>query len=585
MKILQSIKDAWVNAMTGMGKRKRDKSTCSTFEPRAYLDRVTLDALYTQSGLAARIVDRLPDDAVREKFTIKGADEAFDWNSIRSDLDDIKTDASLGDGWRWARLYGGCLVYPKLVDGMDPKEPLQRQRVKGIEGIELIESPYAQPVLRSDRSLLEPESYLITPKGSAEVLEVHKSRVFRFDGMRVPRSVLLENNGWAPSVLDRVFDQLMRMGDAYGNAGAILHVISQPVLKIANMREQLLSGSKEKKEIADLVEMIQEAASVMGWVTIDAADNFEAVDRNVEGLTKLLEKFVDEFVHHTGYPREILLGKTEGGLNTGENAGPFRNWYDQVGVEQEQKLAPAIDWILDLAFTVRENAGGFERPTEWQVEFTPLWQLSEKEQAEVDKIRAESDTLNYTMGAVQSEEVRARLVEQGSIPEPEQAEPLDLELPPPANDPPAEQGPAVQATALAGGQVTSLLEVVRAVAAGEIPRDAAIGVISVSFPQHAAQAEAILGSAGIGVSVQTPSATPGEPEEDGEPEPSLHAPPQGETLRSAKDLGEQLGVSAASIKSMHRRGEIGGWKIGGRWRFAASEVTAATHRPAAGGEE
>lgn len=52
-------------------------------------------------------------------------------------------------------------------------------------------------------------------------------------------------------------------------------------------------------------------------------------------------------------------------------------------------------------------------------------------------------------------------------------------------------------------------------------------------------------------------------------------PPASEPLLSASKVAERLGVSPATILAMRSRGTIRGWKIGGRWRFAWSQVSAA----------
>jgi len=72
-------------------------------------------------------------------------------------------------------------------------------------------------------------------------------------------------------------------------------------------------------------------------------------------------------------------------------------------------------------------------------------------------------------------------------------------------------------------------------------------------------------------------------EEEAERQESIEAPPQGETLLDAKTIGKRLGVSSRSVVGMHRRNEIRGWKIGGRWRFAYSDALTAAYQIVGGG--
>jgi hypothetical protein len=70
----------------------------------------------------------------------------------------------------------------------------------------------------------------------------------------------------------------------------------------------------------------------------------------------------------------------------------------------------------------------------------------------------------------------------------------------------AATGQPASDTALNGAQVTSLVDIVRAVSAGEIPRDAALGVIKRAFLVSDDQAAELLGSAGNGFVPKTAAA-------------------------------------------------------------------------------
>ncbi len=594
MKLFKQISDAWINAMTGLGKRGRDKSVSTRVKIRKLLTAPELEALYTQNGVAARIIDRMPDDATREKFKITDVDlEGFDQKRFRAKLDDLKLEMVAADAWRWARLYGGSIVVPAWIDGLDPAEPLQPTKIRGIDGIDIIESRYAVPVLNSETlSILEPESYMIAPRDSFSILTVHASRVFRCDGMRVPKSVMINNGGWGPSIFERVIESLTGIGEGYGSARNMLHVASQPVLSIKNMHKRITEGGKTKQDVADLVAGIQDAASMLNWIAIDSEDSFAAVERRTTGAAELVTLLLMALVHDTGIPVEILLGLTPGGLNSGDNRGAFRTWYDQVAFEQKQKLDPFLDWILELLFQIDAN-NGLERPTEWTNEFEPLWQESKAETATTEKAEAEADQIRLNTGVLEPDEVRkARFVDDVPIkvePPPE-VQPLALDLPPPPELAPGAVVPGAapmvdpSAEALTGVQITSLLSIAQEVRSGAITPKDARGIVALAFPALAVAAEGLLSS--LEIPTVAPAGAPGaaaavaggdDPALEPEPIESPHAPPEGETLLSPKDIGLKIGVSAASVTNMHKRGEIEGWRIGGRFRFALSHVLEASH--------
>ena len=93
--------------------------------------------------------------------------------------------------------------------------------------------------------------------------------------------------------------------------------------------------------------------------------------------------------------------------STGES--DFENYYNLVGRIQERSLRPnlmQLIYFLNLAYDLKF-------PEEWSIEFNPLWNLSEKEKAEIDKLIAETQNQKATMlktyleiGAVDADEVR-----------------------------------------------------------------------------------------------------------------------------------------------------------------------------------
>ena len=92
---------------------------------------------------------------------------------------------------------------------------------------------------------------------------------------------------------------------------------------------------------------------------------------------------IDALVRATDMPRTIILGEAPGGLNvSGESE--LRAWYDFVASQQPQKLTPPINRLLEVIFAIRSNKNETV-PTEWTIEYAPLWQPSEQEKATTAK--------------------------------------------------------------------------------------------------------------------------------------------------------------------------------------------------------
>jgi phage-related protein (TIGR01555 family) len=503
--------DDWLNTITKLGTTS-DKSRSTSFGGGALLDHTTLENLYQENSLAARIVDRLPDDATREPFQIVKPDEEFDEDALRSWLEDYEALQVFGDAWKWGRLFGGSLIVMAVNDGRPFEMPIDLDHVRGLAGLSVIDSRWIQPDIfdagLGSRGFGDPRHYHIyVPYGRQGDRKIHRSRVIRFDAFRVPPYTMIKNNGWAPSVLERVHNSLRRLGTVRGYAEHILHHASLMTLKLTNMRNELKGGEKSRKGVEDALTAIKEAMDVLHILGIDAADDLGRNETGIlSGLKDILERFLDDLVADTDQPRSLLLGETPGGLNTGENAGETRAWYDHVNAKQRTELTPKINQLLEVIFAIMRNRGQ-ATPTKWTIDYASLWQMSEADEAAIRLQNAQADTAYWTMGSIGAEEIRAaRFVEgnQGAI----AIEGEDLETPP---ELPEEEEPEL-----------------------EVPE--------------------------------------GEEGEQSEEDETPRRPLPDEPLLSARAIAERLGIAPSTVIAMFNRQEILGWKVGGRYKFALSEV-------------
>jgi hypothetical protein len=79
-------------------------------------------------------------------------------------------------------------------------------------------------------------------------------------------------------------------------------------------------------------------------------------------------------------------------------------------------------------------------PDGWTVKWNPLWQETEKEQADTRKVNADTDAIMINMGAAAVEEVRETRMKQGSTGQLEAMEEFD-DLEARAPEPPPEPEP------------------------------------------------------------------------------------------------------------------------------------------------
>ena len=410
--------DSYANAITGLAT-PADKSLGGFHYRRHDLGVEQLNSIYEQDAIAARIVDRVVDDSIREGFRVAGPDAAaFDFGSIDSEIEDLDALNIVADGWRWSRLYGGALLILVVNDGQTMDQPLNLETATRLSSIQVVEAPYVLPAGYNPglgaRAFRNPEHYDITvPFGSAKLRRVHRSRTIRIDGLKVSPTRMIAKNGWGPSVIDRVYTEISQLGEVMGYCRSIMHDISIQVYKLDGFRDQLCGSAQSQAEMRQILETIRFSVDNLHVLALDSADEYSEVSRNVSGLKELTDKFVDALVRATDMPRTILLGEQPGGLNASSDS-EIRAWFDHVASQQKQILAPVISRVMEILLAVRSNRGE-DVPEEWTIEFPPLWQPTADERSQTYLRQAQADQIYFLNGVLSADEIRARLVSEGMI--------------------------------------------------------------------------------------------------------------------------------------------------------------------------
>jgi len=428
--------DAFANRATGLGGCE-DFGEATTVTITPFLRRRELQEVYKDNALAGRIVDRPAMDAIREGWTLEGTDESVDFDEVMSDIEDLQLDKALLDAMKWSRLYGGALLIPLVDDGQSMDMPLRVESIKSFSGFRVVDRWYTEisPESFNEGSGVDfthPEWYMLTssqrtPDGELLVGRIHRSRVIRFDGTNVPFDLLARNGYWGMSVLQPGWRNIRKLYTVRGYLEDGVHTMTGMVLKIEGLTRMLKGASSPGGEsmaenIRNGIAKLRNNWNNMHWLALDKEDSLEQSNRTATGLNELEKTFVDAIVMDYDIPRELLVHELKGALTTGEAAGSIRLYYDHISAYQRTTLTPAINRILEMYFAAKGSS-----VDQWTVCWTPLWQQTEREQAEIRKYNAEVDNIYFTIGALDAEEIRIARFEEhqtGAIeitPEMEQA--------------------------------------------------------------------------------------------------------------------------------------------------------------------
>jgi phage-related protein (TIGR01555 family) len=407
--------DSWQNPLTGFGTL-RDKTVYSEFLPFRTLSDQQLSSLYHGDDMAARMVDVVPQEMLRESFVVETGDPKLD-DLVREKFDTLGAREKLLDAITWGRLYGGSAIVLGADDGRPAATPLAPEHVRSLDWLYVIDRRFLFPLTYyeqlGDPKYGEPEIYTISATGARTGVgfTVHESRLVLFRGARTGIRERAERSSWDHSVLQRPYEILRQFNTGWKAVEVLLTDGNQAVLKMSGLADMIASG--ERSSLEARLEILDMYRSVLRALVIDAdgGEGFERQGVSFSDIPGVLDKYMLRLAAAVQMPVTILMGQSPAGMNaTGES--DFRWFYDRIRSEQTNYLAPRIRRIVDVLVASREVQG---KPGGGVViKFPSLWSETPSAEATRRKTIAEADAVYVNAGVVLPEEIAlARLRPEG----------------------------------------------------------------------------------------------------------------------------------------------------------------------------
>lgn len=426
-KILEKL-DGWGNVLTGLAIKGKDKRTGRKIQA-TMLTEFEVEELYAGDDMARKSVDLLAEDMLREGWRIISPDVDDDTlEAIMDKYDSLGGDYLIQQAVEWSRLYGGCGILLGIDDGnlSNPAEPLDTERIKDFNYATLfhryelvrqeIEDDPLDPNFGMPRNYrLSPRNASSNPQGNQLVVDIHYTRILRFDGDRLPRRLFIENGYWSDSILSKMENHLYNYNSSYDSVAVLMQDFAQSIFKIKDLSSIVAAKDGEAK-IQQRVRLVEATRSLINAAIIDAEDEaFERQTTSMQNLDSILGKFEHRLVQASGYPHTVFLGEAPGGgLGDGERA-ETRDYYDFVSRQQELKLKPQLMELVELIMLDPSGPTGGEVPEVWDIEFNPLWQPDQKEVTQTQKTQAETDAIYINSGVLDPDEVAVSRFGTGSF--------------------------------------------------------------------------------------------------------------------------------------------------------------------------
>lgn len=354
-------------------------------------------------------VEIIAEHATRKFIELKGGEEEK-LTELYAHMDKFSLTAVFREAAEQDGFFGRSHVFLDFGDELDDGEiatPLILSDAKigkgTLRNIKSVEPMWCYPggyeaTNPLSPSFYDPERWFVMGK------EVHKSRFMTMVGREVP-DVLKAAYAFGGLSLTQMgkpyVDNWLRTRQSVSD---LIHSFSVTALKTD--MSTVLQGGCATGVIAR-AQMFNQFRDNRGLMVLNnETEDLVNVSTPLSTLDALQAQAQEQMASVFGIPLIILLRITPGGLNASSD-GEIRAFYADVNAYQERVFRKPLRHILRV---LQIDLWGKIDP-DIEFVFPDLWDMDEKERAEINKIKADTDAVYLDSGVVSQEEARERLAE------------------------------------------------------------------------------------------------------------------------------------------------------------------------------
>lgn len=420
--------DGYVNLMNRYGTSK-DPAEHYHFEREPDIPDDVLTMVYEGNGLFAKIIDTPAEEAIKHGFTLKDVSDQNVEDFYIEALDELDWEEVAMTAIRWARLFGGSIAVMLINDGGRLEDPLNWRNIKSIDDIRVYERAIVQPDYQSMYSydpsdpfrtrgsrLGMPEFYQVTSRYGN--FTVHDSRCLVFQNGILPENATNSlYQLWGIPEYVRIRRALKDAELAHESAPKLLDRSVQAIYKMKGL-SSLLATEQGENQVLRRLQVIDMARGMLNSLVIDAeGEDYDFKTFQFSGITDVVSASCNMLSAITSIPQTILFGQGVGGMSSTDDTS-MENYYNYVERIQKRMLRSNLRYLLSIIFQAGLYTGEVDEVPKINVEFNPLWSMTDTEQADLDQKKAATQLTKaqtvqtyVSMEAIDPSEVRKKLAD------------------------------------------------------------------------------------------------------------------------------------------------------------------------------
>lgn len=421
--------DGFVNVLNKYGT-SRDTTEHYYYQGEPDVPDTELTYFYEGNGMFAKIIDAPAEEAIKHGFELKDISNDDVEQFYKTALDDLDWEETFIDCVRWTRLFGGCIAVMLINDGRDLTEPVDWMHIESIDDIRVYDrsivqadeaslyttDSYRNPFADRGSKLGMPEFYYVYSMYGT--FKVHESRCLVFQNGKLPeRTTSTIYRLWGIPEYVRLHRAIRDAEVAHGSAVKLLDRAIQAVYSMKGLSAELATEGGESRVLKRL-QTIDLARGLLNTITVDGdGEDYSFRQFSFTGVAEVIETTCNYLSALTNIPQTILFGRSPAGMNA-TGRGDLENWYNYVERIQKRMIKSNLKYLLQLIFAAGIVTGDIEEAPKIEIEFSPLWSLSEVEQVQleqqkvaVEQARAAVAEAYVGMQVLDPSEIRKKLAE------------------------------------------------------------------------------------------------------------------------------------------------------------------------------
>lgn len=316
-----------------------------------------MNSLYRSHWIIRRIVDTIPEDMCKNWIKINSQIDPQALKKYAAEERRIKLIPRILQGLRWGRLYGGAIGVMLIKgQGDDLSKPLDMDVLmpgdfKGIMILDRWNGCYPSLELETDISDPEfdmPKYYNVSDPETQINVQIHHSRIVRFEGLELPYWEKLSEQYWGASIIEVVFDEVKKRDNVSWNIAQLTFQANIKAMKMNDLGQLLATGDIEsQKELYNVMSSQNMLMSNAGLMIMDKEDDMVNFQYTFGGIAEMYQQYIMDVSGAAEIPVTKLFGRSPAGLNaTGES--DMQNYDNKIEKEQESVLRPIIEKIMPV---------------------------------------------------------------------------------------------------------------------------------------------------------------------------------------------------------------------------------------------